>query len=71
MLRRDIEAVATHLESLDRSLKYDEFVTEIAASAPTESDIHWMADNQLVNLFFSLRTARPELLTTRLREWLA
>lgn len=70
-LQRDVRTVVEHLESFDRPLTYDEFVTEIAASVPVGSDIHWMADNQLVNIFFSRRVARPELLTTRLRQWLA
>lgn len=70
-LRRDIRAVADHLDTLHRPLTYDEFVAEIALIAPASSDIHWMADNQLVNIFFSRRTANPALLTSRLREWLA
>jgi len=69
-LTRDIRVVADHLDALDRPLSYDEFVSEIASVAPASSDIHWMADNQLVNIFFSRRTASPALLTSRLREWL-
>lgn len=70
-LDRDVRAVADHLDTFDRQLSYDEFVAEIEAVAPASSDIHWMADNQLVNIFFSRRTASPALLTSRLREWLA
>ena len=70
-LTRDIRVVADHLDSLDRPLSYDEFVAEIAAVAPASSDIHWMADNQLVNIFCARRTASPTLLTSRLGEWLA
>lgn len=68
-LQRDIRAVIEHLDGLGRPLTYDEFVSEIAASAPASSDIHWMADNQLVNIFFARRTAEAALLTSRLREW--
>lgn len=70
-LQRDIQAAADHLDSFDRPLSYDEFVAEIAAVAPASSDIHWMADNQLVSIFFSRRTASSALLTSRLRQWLA
>jgi len=70
ILVREIQTVADHLDALDRPLSYDEFVAEIASVAPASSDIHWMADNQLVNIFFSRRTASPTLLTSRLREWL-
>ena len=68
-LTRDIRVVADHLDSLDRPLTHDEFVAEIAVVAPASSDIHWMADNQLVNIFFARRTASPTLLTSRMREW--
>jgi hypothetical protein len=67
----DIRVVADYLDALDRQLSYDEFVAEIAAVAPASSDIHWMADNQLVGIFFARQTASPALLTSRLREWLA
>ncbi|NNC12121.1 hypothetical protein HII28_09555 [Planctomonas sp. JC2975] len=55
-LQRDVKAVVQHLESFDHELTYDELVAEITASAPSGNDIHWMADNQLVNIFFSPST---------------
>lgn len=70
-VQRDVRAVIDHLEDLGRPLTYDEFVSEIAAIAPAGSDIHWMADNQLVNIFFARRTADSSLLTSRLRKWVA
>lgn len=70
-LQGKIRAVIDHLEGLGRPLTYDEFVSEIAAAAPASSDIHWMADNQLVNIFFARCTADPALLTSRLLERVA
>lgn len=68
----DIRAVADHhLDALDRRLSYKEFGAEIAAVTPASSDIHWMADNQLVGIFFARQTASPALLRSWLREWLA
>ena len=69
-LNADIKAVAEHLDAITRPLTYDEFVHEIAAVAPASSDIHWMADNKLVNIFFACRTAATSLLTERIRKWI-
>ncbi|WP_448810381.1 hypothetical protein [Agromyces bauzanensis] len=70
-LERDLQAAADHLDSLARPLTYDEFVREIAVAVPQpSSDVHWMADNQLVNIFFARQTADPSTLTSRFREWI-
>jgi hypothetical protein len=69
-LNADIKAVADHLDAITRPLTYDEFVHELAAVAPASSDIHWMADNQLVNIFFARRTAATSLLSERIRKWI-
>ena len=71
-LERDALAAADHLDSLGRELSYDEFVDEIKRAVPSpESDIHWMADNQLVGIFFARQLAAPEALTADLRRWAA
>lgn len=69
-LNADIKAVADHFDAIKSPLTYDEFVHEIAAGAPASSGIHWMADNQLVNIFFTRRTAATSLLTERIRKWI-
>jgi hypothetical protein len=69
-LNSDIKVVADHLDSITRPLTYDEFVHEISLAAPASSDIHWMADNQLVNIFFARRTAATSILTERIRQWI-
>ena len=68
-LNTDFEVVADHLDTIKRPLTYDEFVDEISVAAPASSDIHWMADNQLVNIFFTRKTAATSLLTERIRKW--
>lgn len=62
--------VADHLDAIKRPLTYDEFVQEISTVAPAASDIRWMADNQLVNIFFTRRTAATSILTERIRQWI-
>lgn len=69
-LNTDCKVVADHLDAIKRPLTYDEFVHEISAVAPATSDIHWMADNQLVNIFFARKTAATSLLTERIRQWI-
>ncbi|TFB71517.1 hypothetical protein E3O06_11770 [Cryobacterium glaciale] len=69
-LNSDIRVVADHLDAFTRPLTYDEFVHEISVVVPASSDVHWMADNQLVNIFFARRTADTSLLTERIRQWI-
>ncbi|MCR2763844.1 hypothetical protein NQ152_10030 [Microbacterium sp. zg.B48] len=67
----DLRVAADHLDALGRPLSYDEFVAELEKAIPdSSSDVHWMADNQLVGIFFARRTAEPSELTNRFREWI-
>ena len=68
----DLTAAADHLDSFDCALNYDEFVAELLVAVPDQSsDVHWMADNQLVNIFFAQRQAATAELTGRMRQWIA
>lgn len=60
----DLRVAADHLDALRRPLSYEEFVAELDKAIPdSSSDVHWMADNQLVGIFFARRTAEPSELT--------
>jgi hypothetical protein len=68
----DLTAASDHLDSFDWELTYEEFVAELLVAVPDESsDVHWMADNQLVNIFFAQRQAATAELTGRMRQWIA
>lgn len=69
-LLTDLRVAADHLDALGRSLTYGEFVAELEKAIPdSSSDVHWMADNQLVGIF-ARQTAKPRELTDRFREWI-
>lgn len=70
-LLTDLRVAADHLDALGRPLTYDEFVAELEKAIPdSSSDVHGMADNQLVGIFFARQTAEPSDLTNRFREWI-
>ncbi|WP_245561821.1 hypothetical protein [Agromyces italicus] len=67
----DLRAAADHLDALARPLTYDEFLSEISKSIATSSEVHWMADKQLVGIFRAREVAEPSHLTDQMREWIA